>query len=150
MSIPGLAAPSGNVRKRMQDQRTRDTAPELSLRKELWRRGLRYRLQVALISERRKHDIVFVAPRVVVDVRGCFWHGCPEHLVVPTANRQWWLAKIEANRRRDADTVQRLIAAGWEPIIVWEHEDVVHAADRVERRVKESSRQGSNPSGSAR
>ena len=121
----------------MERQASRDTGPELALRRELHRRGLRYRLHQRLLSgTRRTADIVFPGPRVVVDVRGCFWHGCPDHRSDPRANRAWWADKIATNRARDADTDARLRAAGWTVIVVWEHEDVVDAADRVEAAVK--------------
>lgn len=117
----------------MERQRRRDTRPEAALRRELHRRGLRYRLQRQLLpGTRRTSDVVFPGPRVVVEVRGCFWHGCPDHGTVPKANRQWWSDKIQANRRRDADTDARLREAGWIVVAVWEHEDVVQAADRIE------------------
>jgi len=116
----------------MRAQRGLDTAPELHLRRALHRRGLRYRLQVPLLPGlRRKVDIAFGAARVVVEVRGCFWHACPQHATQPKANGEWWLAKLEANRRRDADTEQRLREAGWAVVVVWEHDDMEAAADRI-------------------
>lgn len=121
----------------MERQRRSDTGPELALRRELHRRGLRYRLQQRLLPKtRRTADIVFPGPRVVVEVRGCFWHGCPEHATSPKANREWWAEKVAANRRRDHDTAARLRDAGWKLLVVWEHDDVGAAADRVERTVR--------------
>jgi DNA mismatch endonuclease (patch repair protein) len=79
---------------------------------------------------------VFARRRVIVDVRGCFWHGCPEHSTLPKANRDWWIDKIEANKARDRDTEHSLREVGWEVVVVWEHEDPVVAADRVERIIK--------------
>lgn len=122
----------------MRAQRRRDTAPELALRRELHRLGLRYRLHQRLLPDRRRTaDIVFPGPRVVVDVRGCFWHACPKHAQVPASNKSWWREKLERNRSRDADTVDRLLAAGWQPVVVWEHEDPVRAASRIARLVRE-------------
>ena len=115
----------------MQRQRSCDTVPELALRKELHGRGLRYRLHVTVVDRRRRHDIVFTKPKVVVEVRGCFWHGCPEHGTSPKANASWWAEKLATNRRRDEDTALRLAEAGWTLVVVWEHEDAVVAADRV-------------------
>lgn len=125
-----------DAQRRMERQPRTDTQPEIALRRELHGRGLRYRLQQRLLPEtRRTADIVFPRPRVVVEVRGCFWHGCPEHSTVPKANREWWADKIETNRRRDADTDSRLREAGWTVVVVWEHEDVVEAAERIETMV---------------
>jgi DNA mismatch endonuclease (patch repair protein) len=120
-------------------QSRRDTRPELDLRKELFRRGLRYRVQVPVVTPRRKHDVVFTRSRVVVDIRGCFWHGCPLHGTSSKSHSEWWAAKIAANRERDCDTEKRLRKAGWLPIVVWEHEDPRKAAQRIEKLVRRRS-----------
>jgi len=77
-------------------------------------------------------DIAFTRPKVAVFVDGCFWHGCPQHMTWPVNNAAWWQSKIEANRFRDADTEHILETQGWRCVRVWEHEDVVLAANRVE------------------
>lgn len=119
----------------MQATRRRDTAPELALRRELHRRGLRYRVDVVLpVLPRRRMDIVFSRARVVVLVDGCFWHGCPTHGTVAQQNAAFWAAKILANRARDADTDERLRRDGWEVLRVWEHE----APDRAALRIAEA------------
>jgi DNA mismatch endonuclease (patch repair protein) len=64
------------------------------------------------------------------------WHSCPVHGTWPTASSAWWRSKLEANVQRDRDTDARLAAAGWTAIRVWEHEDPVMAADRVEAAVR--------------
>lgn len=122
----------------MRRTRGRDTAPELALRRELHRRGLRFYVHRTLIPERRarRTDIVFPRARVAVFVDGCFWHGCPEHASWPRANATWWRSKIEANRVRDRDTDERLRQAGWSVVRIWEHERVAAAADRVEAAVR--------------
>lgn len=120
----------------------RDTKPEIALRRELHRRGLRYRVQHRVLhGVVRRHDIVFTRARVVVEVRGCHWHGCTQHFRVHRGrNAAWWNAKIERNRERDADTELRLAAAGWELVTVWEHDDVVAAADKVEATIAACSK----------
>jgi DNA mismatch endonuclease (patch repair protein) len=120
----------------MKYQRRRDTKAELALRSELWRRGLRYRVDVKLVGRRRRVDIAFTRAMVAVFADGCFWHRCPDHASLPKANREWWRAKLDANQRRDRDTDRELRAAGWLVIRVWEHEDPVDAADRVEAAVR--------------
>lgn len=120
----------------MRSQRTQDTAPELALRRELHRRGYRYRLHRRPIPGlRREADLLFAGPRVAVFVHGCFWHGCVEHATWPKANAEFWHRKLERNRARDADTLARLDAAGWEAVVIWEHEDPVRAAGRVAEAV---------------
>ena len=112
------------------------TGAELALRRALHARGLRYRLQVPLLSKpRRVADIVLPGSRVVVFVDGCFWHGCPLHASWPKQNADFWRAKIETNRARDADTDARLKALGWEVVRVWAHEPAAEAAERIARIV---------------
>lgn len=134
-------ASSTEALSRMRLQARRDTKPEIALRRELHRRGLRYRVdRVLLSSSRRRHDIVFSSARVVVEVLGCFWHACPEHGTQPKSNALWWAQKLAKNQARDRDTETRLRASGWTLLVVWEHEDPVVAADRVEAAVR--ARQG--------
>ncbi len=112
--------------------RQKGTRAELDLRRALHARGLRFRVQVPLlIKPRRTVDIVFPSSRVVVFVDGCFWHGCPLHATWPKVNADFWRTKIEANRARDADTDDRLIALGWETVHVWTHEPPTEAAERI-------------------
>lgn len=129
---PAPPASSEETRKRMQAVRRRDTPGELQLRSMLHRKGFRFRVHsTPLKGFRRRADIVFRSARVAVFVDGCFWHGCPDHLTWPRANSGWWKAKIEANRRRDAETNRVLEAADWKVIRIWTHEDLATAADRI-------------------
>lgn len=122
------------TRRRMQLARRRDTRAELQLRRELHRRGRRFRVDRApLPGLRRRADVVFTRQQVAVYVDGCFWHACPVHGTVPRHNRQWWIAKLAANERRDRDTDRRLREAGWRVVRVWEHQSAADAADEVER-----------------
>lgn len=121
----------------MQRQARRDTAAELAVRREVWRRGLRYCVDVAPIAGfRRRADLVFTKARVAVYVDGCFWHRCPVHATSPKANSEWWREKLDANVRRDRDTDRRLTEAGWRVLRIWEHEDPIAAADRIEAAVR--------------
>src|SRR3954447_26495843 len=106
------AASSDHVRRRMERQPRRDTRPELALRRAVWRLGLRYRVDIAPIPGRRRADLVFTRARVAVYLDGCFWHSCPTHATIPKANREWWVAKLDTNVRRDRDTDRRLAEAG--------------------------------------
>ncbi|WFN93695.1 very short patch repair endonuclease [Gordonia sihwensis] len=130
-------ASSEAVRRSMKSNRSRDTGPELRLRSELHRRGLRYFVDRAPIKGvRRRADITFPRKKIAVFVDGCFWHGCPEHFTVAKTNAEYWAAKVEANQTRDRDTDRLLIDAGWTVLRVWEHEDVEDAAERVVRVVR--------------
>jgi DNA mismatch endonuclease, patch repair protein len=125
-------ASSPGVRRRMQLQRTRDTAPELALRHALHALGLRYRVDRAAIpGSLRRSDIIFIRQRVAVYVDGCFWHGCPEHGSGSKSNTAWWAEKLARVRARDAETDRALVEAGWLVVRVWEHEDPRVAAEKV-------------------
>lgn len=133
-------ATSGATRKSMQANRSRDTKPELQLRKALHAMGLRYRVCTRPLPEvRRTVDIVFRRAKVAVEVRGCFWHGCPQHYRAPAANGGYWSEKVQRNMRRDADTAALLAAAGWTLTVVWEHDDLEAAAQLVARQVRSQS-----------
>lgn len=122
---------------RMSRQRRAHTAPELALRRELHRRGLRYFVDRApLRGQRRRADVVFPRRRVAVYVDGCFWHRCPQHATAPKNNAEWWAAKLAGNVARDRATDAQLEAAGWQVVRVWEHEDPAAAADRVQAAVR--------------
>lgn len=125
----------------MKTQRRRDTKPEIELRSELHRRGLRFHVDRALPDTRRRADLVFPRLELAVFVDGCFWHGCPEHGTWPKANAAWWRTKIRANADRDKDTDRELSSRGWSVVRVWEHESPIHAADRVEQAVHDRRRQ---------
>jgi DNA mismatch endonuclease (patch repair protein) len=130
------SASSPDIERRMKAQRRRDTKPEKALRSELWRRGLRYRVDFKVVGGRRRVDIVFTRARVAVFVDGCFWHRCPVHATVPKANREWWEAKLSMNVDRDRATDEALLQAGWTVIRIWEHERASAAADRIEAMVR--------------
>jgi DNA mismatch endonuclease, patch repair protein len=130
---------SAGVSERMSRVRRRDTAPELELRSELHRRGLRYRVdRRPLKSLPSRADLVFGPARVAVYVDGCFWHSCPVHGTMPRSNEAFWEEKLARNRERDAAVGEALAAAGWTVIRIWEHEEIAPAADRVEAAVRAS------------
>lgn len=100
--------------------RGKDTQPELRLRKALFAKGFRYR-----VNDRRlpgRPDLVFPRYRAVVMVHGCFWHhheNC-RFATVPETRAEFWKAKFETNRKRDRVVLAELAAAGWRCAIVWE------------------------------
>lgn len=113
----------------------RDTSCELALRSAVHRLGLRFRADWPIPGTRRRADLAFIKAKVVVDVRGCYWHLCPRHRTWPLVNAAWWREKLLATARRDRDTVAMLRRAGWSTVIVWEHEDPERAARRVRAAV---------------
>ena len=127
------AASNAAVRRRMQATRGRDTAPELAVRRELHRRGLRYRVDhpLADASPRRRADAVFPRARLALYIDGCFWHGCVEHGKRPRTNDGYWADKLARNQERDRDTDRRLRDAGWTVLRVWEHEEPCSVGEQV-------------------
>lgn len=125
-------SPGGALSAKMSTLARRDTKPELLLRRELYRRGRRYRVQVKVPgNNRRTIDIAFTRVRLAVYVDGCFWHGCLEHGTRPRTNSEWWEWKVRRNVERDRDTDRLLTDAGWAVIRVWEHEPPEEAADSI-------------------
>jgi len=122
----------------MRNTASRDTPPELALRRLLHARGLRYRVDARPVKGlNRRADVVFGPVKVAVFVDGCFWHTCPEHGSSPRSNSDWWAEKLRRNVARDRDTDTKLAAAGWIVLRIWEHEPPEFAADRVARTVAE-------------
>jgi DNA mismatch endonuclease (patch repair protein) len=116
----------------MLGNRAIDTSPEVALRRELHRRGLRFRKHVMPVPGLRcTADLVFPAARVAVFVDGCYWHRCPVHATTPKRNVEFWAAKFARNVARDRLHDRALADAGWTVVRIWEHEAVSDAADRI-------------------
>ena len=100
--------------------RSRDTSIELAVRRHLFSRGFRYRLHYPLPG---KPDIVFPGRRLAVFVNGCFWHmhGC-RLSKMPSTRSDFWKAKLEGNRERDAEVSALLTGRGWTVVTLWECE----------------------------
>jgi DNA mismatch endonuclease, patch repair protein len=131
---PPPAATSASTLRSMQANRGRNTSVELSLRRALHAKGLRFRIhRQAIPGLRCEPDILFPTPRVAVFVDGCWWHGCPEHWSPPNRNREWWTRKILLNTERDRRHDEILTAAGWCVVRIWEHQPVDEAVEHVQR-----------------
>lgn len=117
----------------MSSVRSKDTSTEMAVRRIVFGLGFRYRLHAKSLPGRP--DLVFPSKRKVVFVHGCFWHGhaCPKGRA-PKSRPNYWLPKIEANRRRDADQVTKLRAAGWRALVVWQCE--LKSQQRLTKRVQ--------------
>ena len=98
--------------------RSKNTKPELTLRKLLWSKGLRYRVHYG----EEKIDIAFPSKKIAIFVDGCFWHGCPIHSHTPKSNEAYWVPKLQKNKTRDAAKNKRLEKKGWKVVRIWEHE----------------------------
>lgn len=117
----GDPAISDARRRNMAAIKHRDTTPEIVVRRELHRRGFRFRLHDRTLPGRP--DIVLKRYRTVVLVHGCFWHhhGC-KNSVWPRTRRDFWRDKINGNLRRDGRNKRDLLRAGWRVLTVWECE----------------------------
>lgn len=123
--------------------RSKNTAPEMTVRHLVHGMGYRYRLHRKDVPG--KPDLVFPQRRKVIFIHGCFWHqhrGCREGRS-PKSNTAYWLPKLERNQARDRDALKQLAALGWDVMVVWECETTdSHALagklqDFLERRVSE-------------
>ena len=138
--------------------RSRDTKPELKVRRWLWHHGYRYRLNVKSVPG--KPDIVMRPYRTAIFVNGCFWHGHgveiensklkSEEAVdygaaqiensacckIPQSNRAFWVAKIKRNQERDQRNYQLLQENGWQVIVVWECQLTPHQIEHTMREVE--------------
>lgn len=101
---------------------SKNTKPEILVRKFLWWHGFRYRLNNPRLPGHP--DIVLRKYRTCIFVNGCFWHGhegC-KYFVMPRTNTAFWEKKINRNRERDKEEQKRLAEMGWHVIVVWECE----------------------------
>ena len=143
--------------------RSRDTKPELKVRRWLWHHGYRYRLNVKSVPG--KPDIVMRPYRTAIFVNGCFWHGHNVQLStaqiensklksekaanpgaaliensacckIPQSNREFWVAKIKRNQERDQRNYQLLQENGWQVIVVWECQLTTNQIEHTMREVE--------------
>lgn len=122
--------------KNMASIHSKDTKPELIVRRGLWKRGFRYRLNHKRLPGHP--DLVLRKYRTCIFVNGCFWHGhnvmydvrckteeiieSSECCKIPKTNHEFWVAKIRRNKERDKEEQRKLAAMGWHCITVWECE----------------------------
>lgn len=106
----------------MRAVKSRDTAPEMLVRRIVHGLGYRYRLHRKDLPG--KPDLVFPARCKVIFVHGCFWHGhdCKRGARTPKTNRDYWQAKIARNRERDVEHWEKLKETGWNVLVIWECE----------------------------
>jgi DNA mismatch endonuclease, patch repair protein len=98
--------------------RSKNTLPEIFLRKALWAKGLRFRIQYG----KEKIDIAFPSNKIAIFVDGCFWHGCTLHSHIPKSNKEYWIPKFQKNIERAKAKDMRLQNDEWEVLHFWEHE----------------------------
>jgi DNA mismatch endonuclease, patch repair protein len=114
--------------------KSRDTTPELFVRRLVHCLGYRYRLHVRSLPG--CPDLVFPRLKKIINVNGCFWHlhGCPR-CRVPSSRRRYWTAKLQRNAARDKRTRQQLRRAGWRVMVLWECQIRPERAERLRAKI---------------
>lgn len=125
----------------MRQVKNKDSKIEILLRKELWRRGLRYRKNTNKVFGHP--DIAFIGKKIAVFCDSEFWHGFnwEEKKKEIKSNQEFWIKKIERNIQRDIEVNTRLKEEGWTVFRFWGNDikkDTVRCADIIEKAVKES------------
>ncbi len=113
--------------------RSKDTKPEMAVRKLVHRLGFRYRLHGQKLPGRP--DLVFKKRKKVIFVHGCFWHrheNC-KHARMPKSNTEFWIEKLNQNKIRDDKNLETLAQLGWKSLIIWECEirDILELEKRI-------------------
>lgn len=130
-----MAKTQEEIIKNMRSNKSKDTKPELMLRKELWKRGLRYRKNYKKVIG--KPDIVFVNKKIAVFVDGKMWHGYDWENQKNDfkSHREFWISKIERNIERDKEVTEQLHNDGWTVLRFWDFDikkRLSDCADKIE------------------
>ncbi|MGB2754498.1 MAG: very short patch repair endonuclease [Phycisphaerae bacterium] len=114
--------------------KSKDTAPELIVRRFVHSLGYRYRLHVRTLPG--TPDLVFPRYRKIINVSGCFWHmhGCA-HCRIPSSHRKYWTAKLQRNAARDKRVHRALRRAGWGVMVIWECQTRAPCLERLRARI---------------
>jgi len=103
--------------------RSKNTKPEMTLRKALFVKGFRYRINYKELPG--KPDIVFPKYKIAIFVHGCFWHGHDIGCIdshIPKTNTSFWIEKITKNKERDKKNIAQILSMGWNVLVVWDCE----------------------------
>lgn len=104
----------------MSKVRSKDSNLELSIRRILFKKGFRYRKNVARLYG--KPDIAFISKKTVIFIDSCFWHGCSKHCRMPKSNKSYWIKKIGSNIKRDKIVNKYYKENKWNVLRYWEHQ----------------------------
>ncbi|MBO9529583.1 MAG: DNA mismatch endonuclease Vsr [Acinetobacter oleivorans] len=118
----------------MRAVKSKNTAPEIVIRKLIHSQGYRYRLHDQTLHG--NPDIVFRKKKKVIFIHGCFWHGhpCKRGSRIPASNQPYWIQKIEKNKTRDLLHAKLLQEAGWSILVIWECE--LKNLDEIKKEIK--------------
>lgn len=113
-------SPSEARSRTMRAVKSRDTVPEMTVRRMVHAMGKRYRLHRTDLPG--KPDLTFPRLKKIIFVHGCFWHGhdCKRGARLPKENADYWANKINRNKERDANAQAALVSMGWDVLVIWE------------------------------
>ena len=104
----------------MRAVRSRDSKIETEFRETFWKKGFRYSKNSTKYFG--KPDLVLKKHKAVIFIDSCFWHGCKEHCRIPSTRKDYWIPKIERNKKRDKQVNRHYKKIDWKIIRIWEHE----------------------------
>lgn len=113
--------------------KSKETRLEKDFRHSLWENGFRYRKNSGKYFG--KPDIVLKKYRTVIFIDSCFWHGCKKHFRKPSTNIDFWTAKVERNKKRDAVVSRYYKKQGWNIFRIWEH-NIKYTSEKIISRIK--------------
>lgn len=115
--------------------RSKDTKPEMRVRRLVHSLGYRYRLHVKSLPGRP--DLVFPSRRKIILIHGCFWHqhDCKLGARMPKSRLDFWSTKLKGNQARDRKQILTLKRDGWQVLVVWECQILGRAAERLGKRI---------------
>jgi len=113
--------------------RSKNTSPELKIRKALWADGIRYRIHDKTVLG--TPDISIKTKKIAVFIDGCFWHGCPSCYIKPKSNKLYWRKKLSYNKNRRKIVKDKLKADGWKIMEFWEC-NIRNKPERIVSKIK--------------
>jgi len=111
--------------------RSRDTKPELTLKKMIRGHGFAYQSKI-----KGSPDFIHRKNKIAIFIHGCFWHKCPRCYREPTSNMEYWIPKLEANVKRDRKNRKIMKRKGYKVVEIWEHEIKKNPLKVIERILK--------------
>ncbi|MBU4031106.1 very short patch repair endonuclease [Patescibacteria group bacterium] len=118
----------------MSKVRSKDSKIEVDFRKAIWKAGFRYRKNPK--GYFGKPDLVLKKHKTVIFIDSCFWHGCKKHCRIPSTRKEYWIPKIEKNKKRDKEVNRHYKKECWKVIRIWEHDLNKNLNKIIEKEIK--------------
>lgn len=119
----------------MSSIRSKNTQPELIIRKRVWALGKRYRIHDRTVFG--TPDMSNKSKKVAIFIDGCFWHGCGSCYIEPKTNTEFWINKIARNKERRKKVRQKLTEENWQILQFWEHQ-IKHNPEKIAAEIADS------------